>query len=141
MDPLAGVLGYWLRRASAAAMASLTTDLAELELRPAEMSVLLVIEANRGVTQSQVSRCLGIQRANMVPIAASLERRKLIERIPADRRSQAMRLTRAGSKAVSRSRKIIEAHESRLVSGLDEAERTAVIAFLKDIPARLARES
>lgn len=140
-DPLANLLGYQLRRASVAAMAALKSALAENDLRPAEMSVLLVIDANPGVTQSEVGRCLGIKRANMAPIVGSLEQRALVERMPVDRRSQALRLTRTGARVLGRSQKIIAAHESRLASGMDEAAARAVMRFLKDVRQRFSTET
>ena len=141
VDPLEGLLGYQLRRASVAAMADLSSVLAEIDLRPADMSVLLVVEANRGVTQSEVGRCLGIKRANMAPIVASLEERAFVKRVPVDGRSQALRLTRAGARAVVQSRKIIAAHESRLTLGMDEATRQAFMRFLAEARQRFSNET
>ncbi len=97
-NPLEQLLGYQLRRASQAMMADLGAELAELELRVTEMSVLLVIDENPDITQSEIGRVLAIQRANMVPLTTQLERRGLIRRGATIGRAQALRLnsSRAG---------------------------------------------
>ena len=95
-DPLLKLSGYVLRRASAAALAELNTRLAPLELRHADVAVLMLIEASPGLTQSQAGRLLDIQRANMVPFIARLEARRIIQRRQVDGRSQALDLTARG---------------------------------------------
>ena len=80
IDPLKDYPGYALRRASAASMARLAQRLEPLGLRPAEATVLMVIGANPGITQSEVGRLLEIASANMAPLTSRLGRRGLIVR-------------------------------------------------------------
>ena len=70
-------LGYMLRRAQLAVFADFGAALAELRLRPGQFAALMVIDCNRGVTQSEVCETLGIWRANFVAIIDDLERRGL----------------------------------------------------------------
>ncbi len=95
-DPLLDLPGYVLRRASAAALAALNERLAPLELRHADVALLMLIEASPGLTQSHAGRILDIQRANMVPFVGRLEGRGIIERRQVDGRSQALDLTGSG---------------------------------------------
>lgn len=89
-DRLEGFLGYQLRRASAAAMAELTRTLARFGLRPTLYAILVAIESTPVAGQSGIGRRLAIQRANMVPLLAELERTGWIERSadPHDRRGR-----------------------------------------------------
>jgi len=87
-DPFAGLLGYHLRRLSVLVMADFTEALAPLGLKPAEASVLYAIRAGTGMTQSDVGKMLGIQRANMAPLIAGLMQRGLVERDRVDGRSR-----------------------------------------------------
>jgi hypothetical protein len=67
IDPFGCLLGYHLRRLSVLVMADFTAALAPLGLKPAEASVLYAVAAAPGLTQSDVGKTLGIQRANMAP--------------------------------------------------------------------------
>ena len=58
-----------------------------VRLRQSDVSVLILIEANAGVTDSALGRALDIQRANMVPLLNRLEAAGLIVRAPIDGKS------------------------------------------------------
>lgn len=93
------LLGYQLRRASSVMMADLARELGAFDLRPAEVTTLLVIGDNPGCSQTEVGQVLGIKRANMVPIVSRLMDRGLVDREKADGRSHARRLVEQGRKA------------------------------------------
>ena len=98
-DPLERRVTYLLRRVSAAMMAGLASSLAELDLRPVEASMLIVISANPGCKQAQIGRLLGIKAANMAPLIGSLLARGMIAKSQMDGRSQAVVLTKLGKVA------------------------------------------
>lgn len=129
-DPLINLPGYALRRVSAAFMGRFAARLAGLDLRPAEASVLLVIGANPGATQSTIGRLLGIASANMAPLAARLVKRDLIARQAVDGRSQGLTLSEAGRRIVQKVRKVIDELEADLLSRVPEADRTAFLRVL-----------
>lgn len=135
VDPIDDLLGYQLRRASAFAMADLAAELTSLRLRPAEASMLFLIAANPGVTQSEVGRLLGIQRANMAPLIASLAKRKLIERKPVDGRSQALRLSASGRALRDQAWRGVQTHERRVFGVIPSAERRSLITLFKALRA------
>ena len=56
------------------------TNFAELDLRPAQYSVLVLLGHTPGLKQSDVAAALGIQRANFVVLFDGLERRGLARR-------------------------------------------------------------
>lgn len=140
-NPLAGRVGYQLRRASSLMMADLSQRLGTLKLRPADASVLLAIQANPGITQSQIGRMLGIQRANMAPLAASLQARGAIDGQPVDGRSVGYCLTADGEALADAVLGHIDAHEQRFLSELSPTARKDLIDWLVLVQAAEAEAS
>ncbi len=130
-DPLEDLLGYWLRRASGVMMADLGVSLAQAELRPTEATILILIRANPGLTQSDIGRVLGIARANMAPLMGGLLKRGFIQKARVDGRSHALTLTEDGMAKVDAAQAIIHAHEARFQSRLDGAILPSMIAVLR----------
>lgn len=131
IDPLKDYPGYVLRRASAASMQKLALRLERLDLRPSEASVLLVIEANPRITQSEAGRLLDIAGANMAPLMRRLVERNLVERLPANGRSQGLRLTSPGRTLGAKVRTIVQSHETDLLARIPPAQREAFIRALQ----------
>jgi DNA-binding MarR family transcriptional regulator len=113
---LVGHLGYFMRRAQIWIFQDFIRTLAEVDIRPAQYSVLLVIEANHGLSQSTLSQTLGIERARLVRLLDSLEARKFVQRrrSRADRRSHVLSLTVQGRGALARIKTLAGEHEQRL---------------------------
>ena len=132
-NPLEMRVGYQLRRASVAMMADLSKALEPLGLRTVEASILILIGANGGITQTALGRSLDIQRANMVPLTAGLMARGLVEREAADGRSHALRLTGKGRLLAARIDRIMRQHEQRCTRDWTAAQRKAVIALMRTI--------
>lgn len=132
-DPLDQLLGYQLRRASALIVADLAASLSDVGLRVTEASILMMIDVNPQVTQSEIGRCLGVKRANMAPLVSGLELRRLIERSPVDGRSQALRLTAKGHELAQRGRDLVAAHEERIFAEIPDEKRRIMIEALKSI--------
>jgi DNA-binding MarR family transcriptional regulator len=129
-DPLVGLAGYLLRRASAAALAELNQRLAWLGLRHADVAMLMLVEASPGISQSEAGRVLDIQRANMVQFVCRLEGRGALRRRQVDRRSQALDLTRRGRMLLARARRVVAAHEAALLKRVPERLRPMVLPVL-----------
>lgn len=129
-DPLVGLAGYLLRRASSAAIAELNRRLAGVGLRHTDVAMLMLVEASPGITQSEAGRVLDIQRANMVPLVARLEGRGVLRRRQVDRRSQALELTRRGRVLLGRARRAVIAHEATLLERVPRRLRPSVLPVL-----------
>jgi DNA-binding MarR family transcriptional regulator len=132
-DPLSSLPGYLLRRASASALAELNQQLAAIEANHTDISLLFLIGANPGITQSDAGRALGIQRANMVGLIARLEARGWIVRERVDGRSQALSLSGAGKAAQKRAWAIVEPFETRLVERVPAELRDHVVPILRHL--------
>lgn len=130
-NPLDVLVGYQLRRISAGAMVELTRDLSPLLLTPAEASILLLVEANTGVNQSEIGRVLGIKRANMAPLTRALSMRALVQRTQTDGRSQGLAVTDEGAALACAAKAVMDAHDARLLERLPAAMRAELIATLR----------
>ena len=131
VDPLKDLPGYVLRRASALVMAKLAKRLSALDLRPSEASMLLIVDANPGVTQSQIGRLLDIARANMAPLTARLAARALIVRQSAGGRSHGLALSASGRRLAGKARMIVAGLEAELMEHIPAAQRAAFLRTLK----------
>ena len=129
-DPLRALPGYLLRRAASSLTAELSRKLAALDLRIADMSMLLLIEANPGITQSELGRMLDIQRANMTPMAAKLGERGLVAREAVNGRSQGLALTKAGKALAKQAYNIASNFEAELLDRLPPALRPCAVPLL-----------
>ena len=130
-DPLVAYPGYSLRRAANATAAELSALLAEIDLRQADASLLLLVEANPRITGSALGRQLDIQRANMVPLLKRLEDGGLIQRQPIDGKSQGLTLTDGGREKTAQARAIIETFEQGLLDRVPAAHRAHLLPALE----------
>jgi DNA-binding MarR family transcriptional regulator len=128
-DPLPSLPGYALRRAANATAAELSARLAATGLRQSDVSVLLLIDANPGVTASAIGRQLDIQRANMVPLLKRLE--GLIDRVPIDGKSQGLELTAPGRARLGEARTVVETFEAELLARVPPEHRDHLLPALE----------
>ena len=127
-------LGYFLRRIQVWVFHDFLRTLARVDVRPAQYSVLAVIEANAGLSQSDLADFLGIEPARLARMLDRLEKRGLTERrkSPRDRRAHALYLTRGGQKALKRIKTLAEQHEAHLAETLGPEKRRLMIEMLRD---------
>jgi DNA-binding MarR family transcriptional regulator len=129
-DPLLHYPGYVLRRASTAAMAELATRIVVLGLRTTEATILQIVAENPGISQSALGRMLDIQRANMTPIAARLEARGLMRRLPSDGRSLGLELTPEGQQLAEKTQAVVDAFETELTNRIPPEHRDHLMPAL-----------
>jgi DNA-binding MarR family transcriptional regulator len=126
-------LGYLIRRFQVWVFQDFIRTLASIDIRPAQYSVLVVIGANPGLSQSGLAETLGIERARLVRLLDRLEKRGLTRRLPSprDRRSHALQLTAGGQKILKRATSLAAAHEARLAGKIGAAEREDMLQVLR----------
>lgn len=136
--PLSGMIGYALRRAQLAVFDDIVRNFAELDLRPTQYGVLVLLGRTPGLKQSDVAAALGIQRANFGILFDGLERRGLARRssAPNDRRSYALYLTEEGEKVLARANELESQQEGRLDAKLGAGGRELLLELLGRLATR-----
>jgi len=137
MSPLSGHLGYALRRAQGVILADFNHTLAELDLRPGQFAVLVMIDQNPGTSQSSVCVALGIQKANFVAVIADLEKRGLVRRRKSDTdaRTYSLCLTPRGRSLLQHAAELQSRHEARLVAQIGNEGRLQLLGLLDRLSA------
>ena len=129
---LAELLGYRLRLAQQAVFRDFARTIPEAS--PGRVGILLLIEANPGVTQSRLAQAVGLDRSTLVGVLHALEGRTLLERRRGeDRRTNGLWLTRAGQALVASLKRRIRTHERRVAARLSAAERAQLLALLEKL--------
>jgi DNA-binding MarR family transcriptional regulator len=133
LGPLDGRLGYALRRAQLAVFHDFFNAFAQLDIRPAQYSVLTIIEHNPGLPQGRVADALGIQKTNFVSMIGTLERRGLVRREAStqDRRTYGLYLTGEGTKLMVKLHHTAQDHEDRIIERIGRAAYDAVFSPLR----------
>ena len=132
---LPGLLGYQLRMAQIALFRDFAQGPGGSEVTPGLFGVLVIIEANPDLKQSELARATHLDRSTVVTVIDNLERRGLVERRIAlhDRRSNAIRLTDAGTTLLRKLKREVSQHEKRLLDKFSPAERETFLALLKKV--------
>lgn len=107
------------------------------EIAPGRVGILLLIDANPGVTQSRLAQAVGLDRSTMVGVLHALEGRALLERRRGeDRRTNGLWLTRGGRLLVEGLKRRIRVHERRVASRLTAQERAQLLALLEKLATK-----
>ena len=123
------LLGYRLRLAQQVVFRDFAASVQGLS--PGRVGLLILIDANPGVTQSRLAEAARRDRSTMVGVLDQLEARALIERRRGqDRRTNGLWLTRAGRALLGRALRSIARHERRIASRLSAADRRRLLELL-----------
>jgi DNA-binding MarR family transcriptional regulator len=127
-------LGYFVRRFQISIFQDFIRRLSNIDISPAQFSVLVVIGANEGLSQSELGATLGIERARLVRMLHLLDRRGLTERLPssADGRRHALRLTRAGQAQLKKAKALAAQHEASLQPKLGPERYRLMLEALRE---------
>jgi DNA-binding MarR family transcriptional regulator len=126
------LLGYQLRLAQLAVFKDFAASASDFDVSPGRFGMLVLIEANPGVTQTRLAEAVGLDRSTLVAVLDQLGERGLVERRRGDdRRTNGLWLTRRGKSLVSRMKARIHSHEERLALRLSEAERRTLLELLQ----------
>ena len=132
---LTGLIGFHLRLAQIAVFRDFATTLGALDVTPGVFAVLVLIDSNAGLKQTELANAVGLDRSSMVPVIDNLERRGLVRRlaVATDRRVNALRLTAEGTALLKMAKRLVTAHEARLAENLGAGERVALVSMLDRI--------
>lgn len=128
---LPALLGYQLRLAQLAVFRDFERSFAPLDVSPGRVGMLVLIEANPGISQSQLAAAVGLDRSTLVPLIDAFERAKLVERRTGqDRRTNALWLTRSGERQLVKMKQEVARHEARITRGLTAREVRTLLGLL-----------
>jgi DNA-binding MarR family transcriptional regulator len=93
-----------------------TAMLSRANLTPGQFTILVLIDQNPGVSQIDICKASGIQKANLAPAIAYLGKRNLVvrEASESDGRTQRLGLSAAGKSLLKHAIKMHNAFEARL---------------------------
>jgi DNA-binding MarR family transcriptional regulator len=96
------------------------------------VTILWLAEANPDITQIEISRFLGIERATIHQFTKSLVKNGMIAIEPShsDRRATRLQLTDKGRLAVEQARAVIAEHETEATAMLTPIERRLLVDLL-----------
>jgi len=126
----AGQLFFRLWRASHTRAAD---ALATLGLTPALFGLLNVLGTRDGAIQQELGAVMGIDPSTMVSLIDQLEEAGLAKRrpCPRDRRAREVTITPKGRRVLERGRAMILEVEDEVLGGLDDADRSQLLALLR----------
>jgi DNA-binding MarR family transcriptional regulator len=118
--PMAGHLGFLLRRVQLAVFNDFQTRTASFNLTPTDYSILTVLDAEPGMQQSRLAEIVGVKPANCVALITGLEKRRLLDRrVFAKKlvrgRALALCLTPDGKKLLKQINRRVDEHQMFLV--------------------------
>lgn len=133
LGALGDSLGFLLRLAQLRAFDGFFDAMADHDVRPGELSVLMLIERNPGLRQGVLAGHLSIKRAHMAKMVAQMERAGWIaRRVPKDdRRAVELTLTEAGARFLETVRPAFEAHEDAAAPPLDPSQAAELKRLLR----------
>lgn len=127
--------GYLLARLGMQSRRMWGQMLGEYGLTPHQFGVLMVLAQMEAASQQQLSRAVGIDPRNAVPIIDALEQRGLLGRgpDPADRRRHVITLTTAGQVMFEQLGRAGDELENRFLECLTDHERASLHATLSKL--------
>jgi DNA-binding MarR family transcriptional regulator len=133
---LPDLLGYQLRLAQQAVFRDFERAADGLGVSPGRFGMLILVEANPGVSQSRLAQEIGLDRSTLVAILDALEDAKLVERRAGeDRRTNGLWLTRRGKAVVQRMKARVAEHEARVAARLTAVEQRRLLELLRRLAA------
>lgn len=132
---LPDLVGYQLRMAQIALFKDFASGLGEHDVSPGLFGVLVIIESNPDLKQTELARATHLDRSTIVSVIDNLERRGLVERRSAlnDRRSNALHLTAEGTALLRKLKRQVNLHEKRLLSNFNATEREHFLTLLQKV--------
>lgn len=131
--PLDPMLGFHLVRTANLALRAVNAAYGDLGIRHPDGAVLLVIEANPGITQSSIGKMLNIQRSNIAPMVSRLVERGWLDRRPGKGKTIGMFLTETGCSIMPSIHMASQEGEDLLAAAIGADSYRSVLKILKHV--------
>ncbi len=128
-------VGYWLRRAYQRHMAIFAVVMSDLDLTSVQFAALVKLRDMKAVTQTELGRLVGIDRATISGVVSRLQKRGVLQfRLdPLDRRSRIIALTVTGEALLAQALQRTEQVGDDTLAPIGEAERAALREMLRKL--------
>jgi len=132
---LTELLGYHIRLAQVSVFRDFGASLRDYEMLPTQFGTLVIIGANPGIKQTDLAWAIQLDRSTIVPLLDRLEKNGWVtrERLPSDRRTNALRLTETGMSLLETLTPLVLAHDQRIQGRLNKTEKNQIIKLLGKI--------
>lgn len=132
---LPNLLGYNIRRARIALWRDFSRTVGEGDIRPSMFSLLMLVEANPGISQIELANQLDQDKATLVGLIHLLQGEDWVvrKRSTTDRRRQGIFMTAAGRRKLATLRQQMLEHEARFTRLFTAEELAQLIAYLRRI--------
>lgn len=126
-------VGYWLRRAYQRHMAIFAGVMSDLDLTSMQFAALVKLHELKAVSQTELGRLTGMDRATISGVVARLKRRNLVlyKPDPLDKRSRIIALTPAGDALLDEAMQRIGRVTEQTLEPIGSADRDSLRAILQ----------
>jgi len=126
-------VGYWLRRAYQRHMAIFAGVMSDLDLTSMQFAALVKLHELKAVSQTELGRLTGMDRATISGVVARLKRRNLVlyKPDPLDKRSRIIALTPGGETLLGEAMQRIGRVTDQTLEPIGTAERESLRAILQ----------
>ena len=136
LDVLPTLIGYHLRMAQLASYRDYNQQIGKAtSTTPAQLAMLLLVDANPGISQTLLGETMAMDRASTMAIIDKLEKRGWLSRNKStqDRRKHALYVLPRGKFILRKLRTGVARHETAITSRLDEQEKQQLLLLLQKI--------
>ncbi len=132
-DLLPRLLGYQLRRAQLAVFQNFARHLQGYDITPTQFAVMVLIQANNGLSQRALSAAVGTDQSSLVSLLDRLQSRGWVERHRSerDRRFHVLSLSGEGRKQLAEIKQLVQRQDEELGTVLATEERKKLMQLLQ----------
>lgn len=142
LDLLHDLVGYHLHRVEIESYRRFTAISSSDKITPKQYSAMVLVMANRDISQADLGRILGMDRASTTTMIDKLEKSDWVMRHPStvDRRRHALRLSDTGKRLMDRMSGRVLEHDNELTRALTPEERGSLMSLLLKIRGSIERD-
>jgi len=127
--------GHLLRRAQQYAFDLFSAEIGDSNLTPRQFAVLLTVQQNEGLSQTDLVKRTGIDRSTLADMISRLINRKLLSRTRTkeDARANSVKITAAGRKQLAKHTAMVRRAENKILGPIPAGQRAGFMKALKAI--------
>lgn len=129
--------GHLLRRAQQYAFDLFSAEIGDSRLTPRQFAVLLTVQQNEGLSQTDLVKLTGIDRSTLADMISRLIKRGLLSRTrtKADARANSVKITAAGKRELTSHQAKVKKAEDKILGPIAVSKRKDFMAGLQAIAA------